>query len=189
MHLISIKVSSRVALQMTISDWMIIFATLIGPILAVQSQKYLERSREKSERRLQIFRVLMSTRAASLSQAHVEALNSIALDFYGKKKSYRAVVDAWKNYLDHLSPNTTDPAVWGQRRLELFIELLYKMAPTVGYEFSKVEISREIYSPTAHEKMELQQQAIRDGMADLLNGEKTLRVEIVDHNPQGSNTA
>ncbi|WP_373426698.1 DUF6680 family protein [Neorhizobium galegae] len=70
---------------MSTSDWMIILATLAGPILAIQVQKFLERGRENRNRRLQIFRTLMATRAASVSPAHVEALNSIALEFYGRK--------------------------------------------------------------------------------------------------------
>ncbi|MCQ1573797.1 DUF6680 family protein [Neorhizobium galegae] len=169
---------------MSTSDWMIILATLAGPILAIQVQKFLERGRENRNRRLQIFRTLMATRAASVSPAHVEALNSIALEFYGRKKSSKAVVEAWKHYLDHLSQDNANLAIWGQKRVDLFIDLLHKMAPTVGYEFSKVEISREIYSPKAHEELEAHQQIIREGIVRILSGSAALPVEI--HNgPQG----
>ena len=59
------------------SDIVIAGATLLGPIFAVQAQKWLEAGREKKARMLAIFRTLMATRAALLSQAHVEALNSV----------------------------------------------------------------------------------------------------------------
>lgn len=164
---------------MTASDWAIVFATLLGPILAVQAQKFVERSREKQNRRLWIFRTLMTTRAASLSTPHVEALNTIAIDFYGWRPRFRSVIDAWKVYLDHLSQDQVDAAVWGQKRIDLFVELLYKMAPTVGYKFTKVEISREIYSPRAHAQVEQDQQTIREGFARIFKGDAALPLNIV----------
>lgn len=126
---------------MNISDWMIILATLVGPILAVQAQKFLERSREGRLRRLSIFRTLMATRANVISPSHVEALNAIAIEFYGTKLAFKAVVDAWKDYLDHLNKDTIEIAIWDQKRRDLFVELISRMAPTVGYKFSKLEIT------------------------------------------------
>jgi hypothetical protein len=63
-------------------DLAIVIATLLGPILAVQAQKWIERSRERQQRRVAVFRVLMTTRAALLSPAHVEALNIVPVEFY-----------------------------------------------------------------------------------------------------------
>jgi hypothetical protein len=48
-------------------DLAIVFATLLGPILAVQAQKFVEQRREQNHRRVAIFRALMMTRAAVLS--------------------------------------------------------------------------------------------------------------------------
>ncbi|TCL71968.1 DUF6680 family protein [Rhizobium sp. BK251] len=163
---------------MTASDWVIAFATLAGPILAVQAQKIVERSRQAKERRLWIFRTLMATRAASLSASHVEALNAIALEFYGNRRSFRDVVDAWKNYLDLLSQDNIDFAVWSQKRKDLFVELLFKMAPTVGYKFSKLEISNEIYAPKAHGQVEIEQQIIREGLTRVFSGQAGIPIEI-----------
>uniref|UniRef100_UPI002AA29EDF DUF6680 family protein n=2 Tax=Serratia TaxID=613 RepID=UPI002AA29EDF len=58
-------------------------AVILGPIFAVQVQKYLEQFREKKQRRLNIFRSLMSTRAERLNREHVQALNMIDIEFYG----------------------------------------------------------------------------------------------------------
>ena len=60
-----------------LTDVAIVLATASGPIFAVQAQKCLERRRSVQERRLLIFRTLMSTRAAVLSPGHVEVLNAI----------------------------------------------------------------------------------------------------------------
>ncbi len=50
-----------------IADVAIVFATFMGPVVAVQAQKWLEKSRAINDRRNHIFRVLMATRAARLS--------------------------------------------------------------------------------------------------------------------------
>jgi hypothetical protein len=75
----------------------IVFATLLGPVLAVQAQKWIERARERKQRKIGIFRTLMATRAAFLSPAHVEALNAVPIEFYGNRK----IVNSWKEYLDY----------------------------------------------------------------------------------------
>ena len=85
---------------MRITDWLMIVAVLLAPLVAVQVQKILERYREDRARKLNVFKTLMATRAATISAQHVQALNTIDLEFQGKK--YKAVTDSWKTYLDHL---------------------------------------------------------------------------------------
>jgi hypothetical protein len=86
---------------MTSGDWAIVFATLMGPVLAVQAQKWIESLRRTSEAKDLIFKSLMATRGARLSPEHVRALNMIDLTFYGKGVSRRTkmeqnVLDAWR---------------------------------------------------------------------------------------------
>ena len=59
-------------ITLTTVDFAIIFATLLGPVLAVQAQKLLERQRDIKGWRLAIFRTLMATRAAMLSPTRNE---------------------------------------------------------------------------------------------------------------------
>ena len=96
---------------MTQGEWLIIASTLLGPILAVQAQKWVERAREAVQRRNWIFITLMATRQARVSFEHVRALNSIDLAFYGRRMlgrawrtpSSQAVLGAWHDYHGHLS--------------------------------------------------------------------------------------
>jgi hypothetical protein len=85
---------------MTISDGLIIAATILGPILAVQAQKWVERFRETRNRKLQVFATLMTTRATKMSVDHVRALNTIDLVF----RDDSSVVARWREYQDALSP-------------------------------------------------------------------------------------
>jgi len=87
----------------TIADALLILMTLIGPIAAVQAQKWIERTRELRNRKLWIFHTLMATRAVRASSPeHVQALNLIELFFDGKGAKDRAVTASWKLYRDHL---------------------------------------------------------------------------------------
>lgn len=90
---------------MTISDWLVIIAIIIAPILAVQIQKFIENRKVIKERKMQVFRTLMATRATSLSPLHVEALNMIDIEFHKDKK----IVDAWKLLLDNFANYPKDP--------------------------------------------------------------------------------
>lgn len=160
-----------------ITDIAIILATILGPIFAVQAQKYLEKGREINQRRASIFRTLMATRATSLSPAHVEALNAIPIEFYGKNKRLRVIIDKWKIYLNHLARDVSAPG-WGDKKIELFVDLLSSMAAFLGYEFNKVEITNEIYRPVGHAGIETDQEIIRRGLAQLFSGQLALPMEV-----------
>jgi hypothetical protein len=168
-----------VDLTLKLSDLAIVFATLLGPVLAVQAQKWVERQRERNRRRVGVFRVLMTTRAAILSPAHVEALNIVPIEFYGQKKSFTEVVDAWKEYIDWLYRDSSDdPKRWGEKRVELLNSMLAKMGAALGYRFNSVEISRELYSPKGHAAIESDQEIIRRGLAKMFRGELAIPMDV-----------
>lgn len=156
----------------------IIIATLLGPVLAVQAQKWLERHRAVKERRLMIFRTLMSTRTANLSPMHVEALNAVPVEFYGTGKKLKQINDAWKLYLDHHTLDGPATEVWLQTKLDLFLDLLHLMSQFLGYNFSKAQIKRDIYSPRAHGDLETEQTIIRRGLVGLFRGEIALPMAV-----------
>src|SRR5262245_26245326 len=82
----------------SISDGLLIAATIAGPVLAVQAQKWIERSRAVRERKQRVFYALMVTRATRLADEHVRALNSIDMEFSNTKSKERPVIDAWRSY-------------------------------------------------------------------------------------------
>ncbi|MCW7073998.1 MAG: hypothetical protein OCU20_09045 [Methanophagales archaeon] len=173
---------------MTISDWIMISAVLLGPILAVQVQKLIEAWRERRSRKVSIFKTLMATRGTTLSPRHVEALNMIDLEFSSKKKKEKKVVDAWKIYLDHLhglNLDYDDPDyrvkmdAWTNRSHELLTELLYAMACSLGYEFDKVHLKKGSYTPQGHIDMEMEQNFIRQSLVGLFLGKRSLPVSLV----------
>ena len=88
---------------MTNYEFITLLAIFVGPIVAVRLTRYLDDKKEIRERKLWVFKTLMSTRAYIVSVQHVEALNRIDLEFSSKIKKEKQVVNAWKLYLDVLN--------------------------------------------------------------------------------------
>lgn len=176
---------------MDTKECIIVFATLMGPIFAVQAQKWIENIREARNRKTRVFAQLMATRAARLSQDHVQALNMIDLVFYGdsifgihhRSRKEQAILDAWKEYHDNLGEGASLSEAQQQahyaKREELFLNLLYAMAQDVRYTFDRVQLKRGAYTPLAHEEIEADQRALRKVMLKTLSGESALSMKVL----------
>lgn len=131
----------------------------------------------------------MATRAARVSPDHVRALNMIDLVFYGRRvlgmmrrsKSEQTVLDAWKEYHDHLSTKAEEDALplWNARGDELFTNLLFSIAHDVDYNFDRVQLKKGAYSPIAHGDLELEHAALRRSAIRALAGETPLKMNVV----------
>ena len=159
---------------MTIADWLMIAAVLLGPIVAVRLTRYLDNNKEIRERKLWVFKTLMATRAYTLSPNHVEALNRIDLEFDPDRRDEKQVLDAWKGYLDLLGDKSLSPEQWNVKRVDLLVELLFHMGHALDYDFDKTQIKNGTYSPIAHGRIEEQQEQIRQGVIDLMQGKRVL---------------
>lgn len=130
----------------------------------------------------------MATRAARVSSEHVQALNMIDLAFYGQRvlgihrrsKSEQTVIDAWREYHDHLNTKVADDAlrIWNVKGEELFINMLFAMAGDVAYKFDRVQLKRGAYSPVAHGELEDEQRALRKLAIEVLAGDSPLKMEV-----------
>lgn len=173
------------------AEWAIVFATLMGPILAVQAQKALEGFRDKRNGKLWVFRTLMATRGTRLSQEHVRALNMIDLTFYGRKIFWvrwqssreKKVTTSWKEYLDNLGTDQyqlteAQTAVLHGKRDTLFVNLLMAIGHDVGFHFDSVAVQKGGYVPNAHGWKAEQQAELLDTAIAVLKGENSLQMEI-----------
>ncbi len=163
--------------SVTITDWLIILAIILGPIIAVQLTKYIDSKKEDTKRKLDIFKTLMSTRAYTISWEHVKALNTIDLEFNNSNPKEKEVLNAWKAYL-HLLGSDSTTASWREQRVELLADLLHKMAIVLSYDFDKTHIKTSSYSPVAHADIEDEQLIIRRGVIEMLQGKKSLPMHI-----------
>jgi hypothetical protein len=163
-------------------DLIQLVGVFLSPLLALQVSRWLDHRRERKERKMKVFRTLMATRSRQLSMEHVEALNMIDVEFSKSSRPERSVAIAWKEYLDHLNrPPASDS--WIPRGNDLYYELLYKMALCLGYDFDKVQIKNQSYSPIAHGNLEDEQRALRQGMMSVLRGERSIPIRVGESPP------
>lgn len=173
---------------MEAKDVITIFAVIMGPIFAVQAQKMIEYFRDKKNRRLAIFKTLMSTRGERLNRDHVQALNMIDIEFDGRRdtwfsrqnKKEKGVTEAWKKYKDHLDSRKNYDLIssWIKDGDELFIGLLYRMSRALGYDYDEVQIKRDCYRPEAHASVENAQLDVLEGLAKVLRHEQSIPMGI-----------
>jgi len=154
-----------------------IAATVIGPIAAVQAQKWVEKFRERRNEKMRVFAALMYTRGTRLSLEHVQALNRIELAFHKDPK----VMAAWRAYLDNLSQTVTpenQTYVWGERD-RLFVEMLFQVSSLLGYPFTATDIKNSTYRPTAHGDLEMAQLKVMGLLAKMADGQDGLPVRTI----------
>jgi hypothetical protein len=165
---------------MTLTDILMVLATAISPLIAVQVTRYLDDRNEERGRKLQVFKTLMATRAYTLSTAHVEALNRIDLEFSSKRPLEKAVLDQWLQYLDHLGNQALTGQAWADKRVDLLVDLLFAMAKALGYEFNKTQIKNGTYSPTAHGRVESEQENLRRLTLELLESKRSIPIYVTN---------
>src|SRR3989338_11455892 len=161
-----------------------IIAIIVGPILAIQVQKFLESKREEKKRRLRVFKTLMVTRSAVLSPLHVEALNSIDIEFNSTAEEDKYVRNAWKAYLDELvhypkDGQDDDKKRWAEKIDTLLVELLSVMSKAVGYDFDKTYIKRTAYTPIKYSDIEFEQDFIRRSLVKIFLGVSSIPIKII----------
>lgn len=171
-------------MHVTPDTWAVVLATFFGPVAALIITLIRDERTQKYNRRLYVFRVLMSTRKIAISNEHVNALNLIEVDFYKCKK----VEAAWKSYLDHL--NTRVPIedeaasmAWGETKERRLAELLFQMAKVLKFDISALDMFRGGYAPMGWAHKEQRQGELLDFFHDLSLGQKNLPLWIKGMTP------
>ena len=161
--------------QSTVLALATIAAIIIGPIVALWLQRISERRRESRNRKLIIFKELMATRAIKVSPRHVDALNAIEVEFSDGSAGDKRVLEAWRLYLDHLgNDDKGDNERWTDKGNDLLTDLLYEMSRALHYDFSKITLKNNVYSPRAHGDLELDQYLLRKYVVEMMEGKRPL---------------
>jgi hypothetical protein len=169
---------------MKISDWLTIAAIISGPVLALLVQRILDNLREAKQRKLDVFRSLMTSRGTRLAPRFVEALNLIDLEFKGEAP----VLNAWKELQDHYfewgqksdAESAAEAKELNNRAVELLSDLLMRMGSVVGYSFDKVFIKKGFYYPKGLVNVEQEQHALRQSLLKVFNGQSLLPVAVFE---------
>ena len=101
-----------------------VVAIIVAPIVALNVQRKADEAREWKNRKLWIFKTLMSKRSTRLNPAFVQALNMIDIEFTAAPE--KGIQDAWKN----CSTTTTTGAGRRQSRERLMTTGTWNQCPT-----------------------------------------------------------
>jgi hypothetical protein len=159
-------------------DWLVVIATLLSPLIAVQVSKWIERSHQSRDEQVRIFKTLMATRAANLDPRHVESLNVIDVVFHSKSRKETEIRRLWKQYLDHLNDRAYPRDGWGAKRVELLVELLHAMATFLGFDFDKTHIKNQAYYPEGYGDIEDDHATNRKALREILTGMRPLPIWV-----------
>ncbi|BEN74050.1 hypothetical protein SMKC081_21950 [Serratia marcescens] len=167
-----------------VSDCGIIFATLLGPVFAVQVQSIKESVRQRKldadrkeketlDIRRYIFRQLMAYRANPIDNLFVQALNVVPVDFKGVVEVEIAYVD----YIKHLGVNRElDPSGWDEKCNDKRALLLQNIAKNLGHEFPVDEIKNNKYMAQGTFNRMVMQDEIIDAVHKILTNKAALNV-------------
>lgn len=166
-------------LGIRLENWLTIAAIILGPLLAFAVQHWRDVRRERSTRKIEIFRRLLLTLKVPMAPNHVDAINSIPLEFY----SQADIMSAWRLYTSHLNNGgmlRADAQRWGERKFDLLVDLTCKIANALDYEHIDAATLRDnLYVPQGYQDVEEQWRQIREAWLQMLNGQRPLPVTMV----------
>jgi len=166
-------------LGIRLEGWLTILAIIVGPVLALLIQRWQDKRREDDKRRRQIFHQLLLTFKAPMAPRHVDAINSIPLEFYSNKE----IIEAWRLYTSHLADGAllkNNAQRWGEKKFELLVDLAHKVGKSLGYDhIDKATLRDNIYVPQGYEDTEAQFQQLRSSLLQVMSGSRPIPVTMV----------
>jgi len=167
-------------LGIRLEGWLTILAIIVGPLLAFEVQRRRDNRRERRNRKLEIYRRLMMTLKARMAPSHVDAINSIQVEFQSDKK----VLDAWRLYTSHLNDRqkrTGDESKrWVEKQFDLLVELVYVIGQSLGYKnIDRAALRDNTYLPQGFVDVEAEMHQIRKEWLEVLDGMRPLTMTMV----------
>jgi hypothetical protein len=171
-------------------DWITVAAIIVGPILALLTQRALDWIREKKNRRVNLYLTAMSLRATWLNPDSLRALNS--LDTVFNKSSDKPIRDAWARVIAHAYTPQPDSVTnpdgfrhWNNRMLDLRVDLYQLLGEAVVYKKTVEYIKTHFYSPQYHIDAEQEGIAIRKQFTKALTDDGLKVVLVQPQEPRG----
>jgi hypothetical protein len=164
--------------------WLTIAAIVLGPLLAFQVQRWRDNRRERRNRKLEIYRRLMMTLKASMTPSHVDAINSIQVEFQTGKGQDEKVLDAWRLYTSHLNDRrkrtNAEASQWTEKQFDLLVDLVYLIGQSLGYKkIPKASLRDNTYLPQGFVDVEAELHQIRKGWLEVMEGTRPLTMTVL----------
>lgn len=166
-------------LRISLEGWLTIIAIIIGPLLAFEVQRRRDNRREHRNRKQDVFRRLLLTLKVPMAPSHVDAINSIPVDFHAQPE----VMRAWRLYTSHLNNGNmlkSEPQRWAEKKFDLLIDLVHKIGQHLGYEhIDEATLRDNLYVPQGYGDVEEEWRQIREGWLQVLKGQRPIAMTMV----------
>lgn len=169
---------------LTVAEWLTIAAIILGPILAVGTQLWMQERKSKRDAKNWVFNQLMAHRATPANANFVQAFNLIDAVFYDNQK-VRAKRRECLTIINTPDGRDLTPQE-GERLKDLVAEMLSLMGSELGYRFGHTEIKDTGYYPQGIAKVETAQAALRNKILAVLDGQGAVSVVIKDQPPKAA---
>jgi hypothetical protein len=166
---------------LTVAEWLTIAAIILGPILAVATQLWVQSRKAKRDAKLWVFNALMANRATPVNANFVQAFNLIDAVFYDNSEVREKRRECLTIVSNASGPNLTPPEA--ERLKDRVAEMLSKMGSELGYEFDHTEIKDTGYYPVGFAQVDTAAAALREKGLAVLEGRATISVAIKNDAP------
>jgi uncharacterized protein DUF6680 len=166
---------------LTVAEWLTLAAIILGPILAVATQLWMQARKAKRDLKLWVFNTLMAHRATPVNANFIQAFNLIDAVFYDNGEVREKRRECLRIVTNASGPNLAPPEA--ERLKDLVAEMLSKMGSELGYDFDHTEIKDTGYYPVGLEKVDMEQAALRNKVLEVLDGKANIGVEIKNDAP------
>lgn len=180
------NITNSIALFST-ETWATLLAIVIGPFLAIVTDRWMARKDKEHERRMFVYSELMLTRDERASKRHGKAINMVRLVFH--KNSDKKVISAFEDYFQTLGyqyPATSDPSKWDEKfqqqlahQNKCFVDLLFEISRRVKHCISREQIATEIFLPHGAQYRESRFDTLMEMLLEYLRGSRALSIHSI----------
>lgn len=168
---------------MTTSDWVIVAATFIGPVVAVVITLWYQHYSAKKQDRMSLFSVMMRYRSSPLNTEFVGSLNMVPVHFHDKKSVLEKYGVLMATFEDTGWMDETKVGRLVEKANTDTAYLLSEMSKVVGAPVDQLRILRGAYSPKGWQDDADRQRRMQDQLLKLLDGKGALNVLAFLPNP------
>jgi hypothetical protein len=159
-------------------EWLTILAIVLGPVIAVLTQLWIQHRQNKKNQKLLVYGTLMSLRATWVHVDFVRAMNFVDVIFHKDK----AIRDKRKDLMTHILAKRKDDGTFERidwnRAEDLLAEMLDLMGKQLGYTFEHTQIKQTAYYPVAHGKLDELALTLREKGIAVLEGRSAIKIKI-----------
>jgi len=160
-------------------EWVTLAGLVLSPVFAVILTLWVDGRRKQREQRIQVMRMLLTTRHLPGDAVYSVAINLIPIEF----NNSRGVMAAWHSYIESVRYTPT-PENQEEHQKIIFsrqTKLIFETMKTIGFKLSETDIQTSAYAADGFIKRDSILIASQLAMPDIANSMRR-QTEILEQN-------